>query len=83
ITAHVALDACAAAGEGAGAATTVLTTQREALRALGVTGARPSLDLAGRDPGGYLRALARASEEAELIAPGGLGDFGWLSQTRA
>ncbi|MEV8636134.1 SAM-dependent methyltransferase [Streptosporangium sp. NPDC051023] len=83
ITAHVALDACAAAGERAGAATTALTTQREALRALGVTGARPPLDLAGSNPGGYLRALARASQEAELIAPGGLGDFGWLSQTRA
>ncbi|MEV7008354.1 SAM-dependent methyltransferase [Streptosporangium sp. NPDC051022] len=82
ITSHVALDACAAAGERAGAVTTTLTTQREALRALGVTGARPSLDLARSDPAAYLRALARASEEAELIAPGGLGGFGWLAQTR-
>ncbi len=83
ITAHVALDACAAAGERAGATATVLTTQRQALRPLGVTGARPPLDLAGRDPVGYLRALTRASEEAELIDPEGLGGFGWLSQTRA
>ncbi|MFI6509581.1 SAM-dependent methyltransferase [Streptosporangium sp. NPDC050855] len=82
ITAHVALDACAAAGESAGAVTTALTTQRRALRALGVTGRRPPAEQAGRDPRGYLRALARSSEEAELIAPGGLGGFGWLSQTR-
>src|SRR5262249_41179813 len=34
ITAHVALDACAAAGRAAGATATVLTTQRQALRAL-------------------------------------------------
>ncbi|GAA3095548.1 SAM-dependent methyltransferase [Streptosporangium carneum] len=83
ITSHVALDACAAAGVRAGATSTVLTTQRDALRVLGVTGARPSLDLARSDPAGYLRALARASQEAELIAPEGLGGFGWLSQTRA
>jgi hypothetical protein len=25
-----------------------------------------------------VRALARAGEAAELTAPGGLGDFGWL-----
>ncbi|MFC3979959.1 SAM-dependent methyltransferase [Streptosporangium jomthongense] len=82
ITAHVALDACAAAGERVGAVTTTLTTQREALRALGVTGARPPLDLAGWDPVGYLRALSRASLEAELIDPHGLGAFGWLRQSR-
>ncbi|GAA3122589.1 SAM-dependent methyltransferase [Planomonospora alba] len=82
ITAHVALDACAAAGERAGAVTTALTTQREALRALGVTGARPPLDLARTDPRGYLQALARASQEAELVDPGGLGGFGWLVQER-
>jgi hypothetical protein len=27
---------------------------------------------------GYARALGRASEEAELIDPRGLGAFGWL-----
>ncbi|MBO3751858.1 SAM-dependent methyltransferase [Streptosporangiaceae bacterium NEAU-GS5] len=80
ITAHVALDACAAAGEQAGAGETALSTQREALRALGVTGARPPLDLAREDPPGYLRALSRASQEAELIDPAGLGGFGWLTQ---
>ncbi|WP_433247468.1 SAM-dependent methyltransferase [Streptosporangium sp. CA-135522] len=82
ITAHVALDACAAAGERAGAAMTTLTTQREALRALGVTGARPPVERAHSDPRGYLQALALASQEAELIASEGLGGFGWLSQTR-
>jgi SAM-dependent MidA family methyltransferase len=80
ITAHVALDACAAAGSRAGATSTSLTTQREALLALGMTGARPSLNLAHADPRGYLRALARSSEEAELIDPSGLGGFGWLHQ---
>jgi SAM-dependent MidA family methyltransferase len=37
VTAHVALDAVAAAGEAAGATTTLLTRQDDALRALGVT----------------------------------------------
>ncbi|GAA2845270.1 SAM-dependent methyltransferase [Streptosporangium fragile] len=83
ITAHVALDACADAGRRAGAATTALTTQREALRALGVTGRRPSVEHARDDPRGYLQALARASEEAELIAAEGFGGFGWLAQSRA
>jgi SAM-dependent MidA family methyltransferase len=80
ITAHVALDAVAAAGERAGATATELTTQREALRALGITGAPPPLHLARTDPRAYLRALARAGEEAELIDPAGLGAFGWLAQ---
>src|SRR5262249_9295301 len=80
ITAHVALDACAAARRAACATATVLTTQRQALRALGVTGRRPPLAQAGDDPVGYARALCRASEEAELIDPNGLGAFGWLIQ---
>jgi SAM-dependent MidA family methyltransferase len=80
ITAHVALDACAAAGRAAGATATVLTTQRQALRALGVTGGRPPLAQAGDDPLGYARALCQASEEAELIDVHGLGAFGWLVQ---
>ncbi|MFG1697763.1 SAM-dependent methyltransferase [Nonomuraea sp. NPDC049309] len=82
ITAHVALDACAEAGRRAGAISTTLSTQREALRELGLTGARPPLELARTDPRGYLRALARASEEGELLEPTGLGGFGWLSQTK-
>lgn len=81
ITAHVALDACAAAGRTAGASDSVLTTQRDALRALGITGARPPLALASTDPQHYLRELGRAGEEGELIDPDGLGGFGWLIQS--
>ncbi|MFI8857247.1 SAM-dependent methyltransferase [Streptomyces prasinus] len=77
ITAHVALDACAAACPLPGAR---LLRQRAALRALGLTGSRPPLTLASTDPAGYVRALAAASQAAELVAPGGFGDFGWLLQ---
>ncbi|MFH9009426.1 SAM-dependent methyltransferase [Streptomyces afghaniensis] len=73
ITAHVALDACALPGGR-------VLPQREALRALGVTGARPPLTLASTDPAAYVRALASAGEAAELTASGGLGDFAWLLQ---
>jgi SAM-dependent MidA family methyltransferase len=81
LTAHVALDAVAAAGHAVGVRETALLDQRTALRALGVTGARPDLALASSDPQAYLRALGGAGEEAELIARGGLGDFGWLVQS--
>lgn len=80
LTAHVALDAVAAAGVVAGATDTVLTTQRAALRALGVSGGQPDVALARSDPHAYLRALGGAGEEAELIAASGLGRFGWLIQ---
>ncbi|MDH6549631.1 SAM-dependent methyltransferase [Streptomyces sp. SAI-041] len=73
LTTHVALDACALPGGR-------LLTQRDALRALGITGARPPLSLASTHPAEYVRALARAGEAAELTAAGGLGDFGWLLQ---
>jgi SAM-dependent MidA family methyltransferase len=76
ITAHVALDACAAALESG--IETVLTTQRDFLRELGISGARPDLALASTDPLGYLRRLSQASEAAELTDPAGLGAFGWL-----
>ncbi len=75
LTAHVALDAAAVPGHPA-----LLTTQREALRALGVSGARPPLALASSDPAAYLRALSGAGEAAELTDPGGLGAFHWLVQ---
>ena len=80
ITAHVALDACAAAGTDAGARESVLTTQRAALRGLGLNTRRPSLALAAADPARYARALAQASVNAELVDAGGLGGFGWLVQ---
>jgi len=63
-------------------AETVLTTQREALRALGVDGRRPPRELALRDPRGYVAALSRAGEAAELTDPAGLGGFGWLMQAK-
>ncbi|WP_097983930.1 SAM-dependent methyltransferase [Streptomyces sp. f150] len=79
LTAHVALDACAAAvAEARADASTELTDQRTVLRRLGVGGDRPPLSLATTNPAGYLRALAAAGEAAELTARGGLGDFGWL-----
>jgi len=83
ITAHVALDACAVAGRDAGAADTVITTQRAALRALGVTGTRPPLALAHTDPARYVRELSAASTSAELLSPDGLGAFTWLAQSVA
>ncbi|WP_411151015.1 SAM-dependent methyltransferase [Streptomyces sp. A30] len=73
ITAHVALDACALPGGR-------VLTQRDALRALDLSGARPPLALASTQPAAYVRALASASEATELTASGGLGDFGWLLQ---
>jgi SAM-dependent MidA family methyltransferase len=81
LTAHVALDACAAAAQAPGRVTgTVLTSQRAALRALGLHGRRPPGALAGSDPAAYLVALARAGQAAELTDPAGLGGFTWLAQ---
>jgi SAM-dependent MidA family methyltransferase len=81
VTAHVALDAVAAAGSAAGAMASCLTTQRAALLALGVDGRRPAASDAAADPHGYLLALRDAGSAAELLDPGGLGGFGWLLQS--
>ena len=81
ITSHVALDACAAAGESAGATATRLLSQREALHALGVRGRAPDLRTSGADPAGYLAALRDAGEAAELTYRGSLGGFSWLVQS--
>jgi SAM-dependent MidA family methyltransferase len=77
VTAHVAMDAVA---EAAGTPY-ALATQRDALRALGVDGARPPLDRARTDPAGYVRALAGAGAAAELTDPAGLGGHWWLLHT--
>jgi SAM-dependent MidA family methyltransferase len=77
ITAHVAMDAVAL---GAGTAYEIVA-QRKALKALGVDGARPPLDLARTDPAGYVRALSAAGAAAELTEPAGLGGHWWLLHT--
>jgi SAM-dependent MidA family methyltransferase len=76
VTAHVAVDAVAARTSG-----TVLR-QREALRALGVSGTRPDLALATQDPPGYVSALSRAGEATELTDEAGLGGFSWVVTRR-
>ncbi|HEX6340800.1 SAM-dependent methyltransferase [Umezawaea sp.] len=68
VTAHVALDACAAAAGG----DHVLVSQRDALGVL-----LPEV-VAGGSPLDWLDATARNGRVAELRAVGGLGDFGWL-----
>ncbi|MDG4794340.1 SAM-dependent methyltransferase [Micromonospora sp. WMMD1082] len=80
ITAHVAMDSVASAGERVARCAYSLGSQREGLRALGVDGGRPPLSRAGRDPAGYVRALAEASAAAELTDPAGLGGHWWLWQ---
>jgi SAM-dependent MidA family methyltransferase len=68
ITAHVALDSLGG----------TMTTQREALQALGVSAGRPSQELARTDPLRYVAELSSAGEAAELLDPSGLGGFGWV-----
>ncbi|MEO6204836.1 MAG: SAM-dependent methyltransferase [Mycobacteriales bacterium] len=72
LTAHVALDSCAAA------AGSRLISQREALLQLGISAERPDRCRAVTDAGGYLSALANSGHGAELLDPAGLGGFGWL-----
>lgn len=72
LTAHVAVDACAAAVPGS-----TLRTQRDVLRGLGVSGRLPPPGTAG-DPAAYATALQVASDAAELCDPEGLGSFWWL-----
>lgn len=72
VTAHVAVDSVA---EATGAH---LLLQRDALRRLGLSGARPPIELAHANPRAYLQALGRSGELGELVATGGLGDFWWI-----
>lgn len=81
ITAHVALDACAAAGLATRADHSILVSQRDALHALGLRGTPPSSRLAAVDPAAYLAALQAATEAADLTRPEGLGGFIWLVQS--
>lgn len=68
VTAHVALDSLSGS----------IVWQRDALRALGVSAARPSLELAQTAPLRYVAELSSAGEAAELLDPSGLGGFGWV-----
>ncbi len=68
ITAHVAVDSLEH---------DELTTQREALRGLGLRAGRPDRDCARTDPAAYLAALARSSTLAALTDRAGLGGFWW------
>ena len=76
VTAHVAVDALAAAVNGS------LQSQRDALRELDVSGARPPQTLASIDPQEYVKALSAAGEAAELMEPSGLGGFWWVLARR-
>ncbi len=69
LTAHVALDSCAAA---TGAR---VLRQQDALAALGISARLPE----AADPS-YALSLERASQARELLDPDGLGGFGWLVQ---
>jgi SAM-dependent MidA family methyltransferase len=80
VTSHVAIDAAAEAGVAAGATSSLLTTQRQALSALGVDATLPDVALARLDPHRYGAALVAANRAAELLDPGGLGGFAWLLQ---
>jgi SAM-dependent MidA family methyltransferase len=80
ITAHVAIDAVAAAGEQVAGTLATLGTQRKALTALGLRAGRPPLSFASEDPAAYVRSLSEVSQIAELSATGGLGDHFWLMQ---
>lgn len=68
VTAHVAMDSLDA---------DEVLTQREALQALGVTGATPPHALAQTQPLAYLAALERAGAEARLLDREGFGGFWW------
>jgi len=72
VTAHVAVDAVAAAAGG------TLHRQHDMLHRLGVRGQRPSLELASSSPASYVEALSVASASAELTDPEGLGGFFWV-----
>ncbi|HET7901637.1 MAG TPA: SAM-dependent methyltransferase [Candidatus Nanopelagicales bacterium] len=78
LTAHVAVDAVAAALDGFAGTAYPPVRQRDALRALGISGSLPDAVLAARDPGAYAEGLERASQASELLDPAGLGAFWWL-----
>ena len=72
ITAHVALDSCAAAGGS------WLLEQRHLLPQLGIRSEPPPRELSTTDPRGYLARVTEAVQAAELLDRRGLGGYGWL-----
>jgi SAM-dependent MidA family methyltransferase len=79
LTAHVALDAVAAAARAAGAGAGLLTTQLTALDALGLRAQVTRHPLPHNASGtAQLAMLAHRSAAAELLDPDGLGGFSWL-----
>ncbi|RNI25202.1 SAM-dependent methyltransferase [Flexivirga caeni] len=68
ITAHVAMDTLGADR---------LVSQRDLFAQLRLRPPDPPIDLAREDPAAYLSGLAARSAYAQLVAPGGLGDFWW------
>jgi SAM-dependent MidA family methyltransferase len=83
VTAHVAIDSCAAAGTAAGAEHSTLLRQRDVLRALGLSATPPPLALAHGAPDHYLYELSQSSAVAELTDPTSLGSFWWLLQSKS
>ena len=81
ITADVAIDACAAAASDL-ARSTIVSTQREVLHALGLSAVRPPLELAHTAPADYIAELSAASRAGELMDSGQLGGYYWLIQAR-
>lgn len=73
ITAHVLFESLVTDAD----TETVVLSQREALRRLGVYGRRPSYD---GNATSYVNELSRAGDEAELLDRSGLGAFSWLVQ---
>jgi SAM-dependent MidA family methyltransferase len=81
VTAAVALDACAAAVAADRpelAERSLITTQRAALRALGIEGRLPARPADGTAGAEYAADLQRAARAGRLLDPDGLGGFGWL-----
>jgi SAM-dependent MidA family methyltransferase len=72
LTAHIAADAVASAGGSR------LLRQADALAALGISGRRPPIARAHRDPAAYVRALADASTATEVTDRDGFGSHWWL-----
>ena len=82
VTAHVAMDSIAAAGERSGMTTLLSSTLRQVLASEETAPGVPDPRLAQRDPPSYLAELSRAGEWAVLADRRGLGAHRVLIQGR-